>query len=355
EGRGRPHYSITLEQLSFLRSLVILLISFLFIFIYYRRYNLTRSSLYAQMQDAELDEIIQDIVAGNDLIGPEAVRASLLSRGLRVQRSRVRASMLRLNPGAAAFRALMQRPERRVYRVAGPNSLWHIDGNHKLIRWRIVIHGAIDGYSRLVVFLRASDNNRSSTVLQNFLDTVVRYGVPSRVRTDRGGENNAVALMMNIFRGRQRGSALQGRSVHNQRIERLWGDLWRGLTNVYHWLFHYLENEGIIDLGNEVHLWALHYIYIPRINRDLSDFMRQWNNHGLRTERHMTPLQLFVRGCLEQQGRQSTAMQDIFRAPGAGPLTASNINMILFKMAQDAKMRRTIKVTLAIFIDKQCN
>ena len=27
-----------------------------------------------------------------------------------------------------------------------PNSLWHIDGYHKLIRWRIVIHGVIDGY-----------------------------------------------------------------------------------------------------------------------------------------------------------------------------------------------------------------
>ncbi|KAF4114111.1 hypothetical protein G5714_004334 [Onychostoma macrolepis] len=44
--------------------------------------------------------------------------------------------------------------------TAPENSLWHIDGNHKLIRWRIVIHG----YSRLVVFLRASDNNRGGTV-----------------------------------------------------------------------------------------------------------------------------------------------------------------------------------------------
>ena len=41
-----------------------------------------------------------------------------------------------------------------------PNSLWHIDGHHSLIRWRIVIHGGIDGYSRLIVFLHASTNNR---------------------------------------------------------------------------------------------------------------------------------------------------------------------------------------------------
>lgn len=103
-------------------------------FFYSRRFNLTRSSLYTDMPDPDLDNIVSDIVAGNDLIGPEAVRASLLSKGLRVQRKRVRESMLRLNPGAAALRAMTQRPERRVYHVTGPNSLWHIDGNHKLIR-----------------------------------------------------------------------------------------------------------------------------------------------------------------------------------------------------------------------------
>lgn len=135
-------------------------------------------------------------------------------------------------------------------------------------RWRIVIHGGIDGYSRLIVFLRASNNNRSSTVMNCFLNAVARYGVPSRVRTDHGGENNDVCVMMNIFRGSERGSAIRGRSTHNQRVERLWGDMWRGLTNVYYNLFYFLESEGIVDIDNEMHLWALHYVYLPRINRD---------------------------------------------------------------------------------------
>ncbi|XP_038554104.1 uncharacterized protein LOC119898821 isoform X1 [Micropterus salmoides] len=325
-GRGRPHYCVTREQLSFLRSCGftapqmadILHVSVRTVRRRLRQLHCTRASLYADLTDSALDEHVQDIVAGNDLVGPEAVRASLHASGLRVQRRRVRASMIRLNPGAAALRAVLQRPERRSYQVAGPNSLWHIDGNHKLIRWRIVIHGAIDGFSRLVVFLRASNNNRSSTVLDSFISAVIHYGIPSRVRTDRGGENSAVWLMMNIYRGFDRGSALRGRSTHNQRIERLWGDLWRGLTNVYYDLFHHLESEGIINVDSERDLWALHYVYLPRINRDLNDFTNQWNNHGLRTERHMSPLQIFVRGCLEQQGRPSTAMQDIFVASAAG-------------------------------------
>ena len=36
-------------------------------------------------------------------------------------------------------------------------------------RWRLVIHGGIDGYSRIPVFLHCSDNNEATTVLQLFI------------------------------------------------------------------------------------------------------------------------------------------------------------------------------------------
>ncbi|KAF9470631.1 hypothetical protein BDN70DRAFT_763811, partial [Pholiota conissans] len=38
-----------------------------------------------------------------------------------------------------------------------------------LIRWKIIIHGFIDGYSRLITGLRASNNNYGDTVLHVFL------------------------------------------------------------------------------------------------------------------------------------------------------------------------------------------
>ena len=53
---------------------------------------------------------------------------------------------------------------RRKYHVPGPNSVWHIDGHHKLIRWRINTHGGIDGFSRIPVYLVASNNNKAATV-----------------------------------------------------------------------------------------------------------------------------------------------------------------------------------------------
>ena len=57
---------------------------------------------------------------------------------------------------------------RRVYNVKGANQLWHIDTNHKLIRWHMVIFGAIDGFSRLPVALSWSDNNKAPTLLHFF-------------------------------------------------------------------------------------------------------------------------------------------------------------------------------------------
>ena len=82
-----------------------------------------------------------------------------------------------------------------------------------LIRWGIVVHGFIDGYSRLITGLRASDNNTGDTVLNLFLNAVDIYGVPSRLRGDHGVENIKTAAWMEAFRGEQRGSYIWGRPV----------------------------------------------------------------------------------------------------------------------------------------------
>ena len=54
----------------------------------------------------------------------------------------------------------------------------------------------MDGYSRMPVYLKASDNNRAETVLQEFVKGVEEFGLPSHVRSDKGGENVDVSAYM---------------------------------------------------------------------------------------------------------------------------------------------------------------
>ena len=80
-----------------------------------------------------------------------------------------------------------------------------------LIRYKIMIHAFVDGKSRFVTGIRASNNNRKDTVLDLFLAAVDVHGVPSRVRGDFGTENLAVAEWMEVHRGKGRGSYIWGR------------------------------------------------------------------------------------------------------------------------------------------------
>ena len=141
-----------------------------------------------------------------------------------------------------------------------------------------------------------------------FLKAIREYGLPSRIRCDQGRENIQVVRHMLHHRGVERRSALVGSSVHNQRIERLWRDLHRCATQLFYRMFYYMEYNDLLDPVNEKHSFALHYVFLPRINKAIEDFKNAWNHHSVRTERGMTPNQLFTMGMLQLKNSGLTAM-----------------------------------------------
>lgn len=98
-------------------------------------YDLQVNSYYSELTEEQLDGQIQDILECFPNSGYKQMLGHLRAKGLRVRIMRVRESMRRVDPIGILNRSLHLRIiKRRKYSVAGPNALWHIDGNHKLIR-----------------------------------------------------------------------------------------------------------------------------------------------------------------------------------------------------------------------------
>lgn len=60
-----------------------------------------------------------------------------------------------------------------------------------------------------------------------------------------------------------------GRSVPNQRIERLWAEVNRVVSGYYKDRFLFMENFRILDSTDPLHITALHHVYLPIINRSV--------------------------------------------------------------------------------------
>ena len=171
----------------------------------------------------------------------------------------------------------------------------HVDTCHKLIRWRFIIAGGIDGFSRYIVYLKCIDNNKAETILQCFEQAVQQFGLPLRLRSDMGLENIKIAEFMINVRGPGKRTVIAGKSTHNQRIERLWRDVFDGVLSYFYDLFYHMEDQAILDASNAKHIYALHLIYADKINANLNLWREVWSRHRLRTAKS-SPQRLFISG-----------------------------------------------------------
>ena len=67
---------------------------------------------------------------------------------------------------------------------------------------------------------------------------------------------------------------------------------------MFYYLFYHMESSGVLDPTNEIHLFALHFVFVPRINRNLMLFWEGHNRGPISSEHNFSPEHLWVRGIL---------------------------------------------------------
>lgn len=101
-----------------------------------------RTTNFSLISNAELDELVWNVVLLHPPCGEGSVTGYVRSQGHHIERERIRQSTRCVDPVGVEARARGVLHRKR-YPVEAPNSMWHLHGYHKLIRWNIVIHGAL--------------------------------------------------------------------------------------------------------------------------------------------------------------------------------------------------------------------
>ena len=150
-------------------------------------------------------------------------------------------------------------------------------------------------------------------MVYDFIHGIRKMGIPSRIRVDHGGEFVHIKSLITELNGNEHNSWIAGKSVHNQRIERLWRDVFCKVANKFYLVFNAMEKNGVLVIENVIHMAALHHVFSRRIQRDLQFWYEAHNSHPISTEGYKTPLQLWNSASILSQNERNTAMHNLFR------------------------------------------
>ena len=169
-----------------------------------------------------------------------------------------------------------------------------ISGYDKLKPYGFPIHGAIDGYSRKIIWLEVTrTNNNPEVTAKYYLDSVRQHiGCPTLLRTDNGSENGVMAAMQTYLRQDDRDnlagqkSHAYGSSPSNQRIEGWWAFLRRHRSSWWINFFKDMIDGSVLDTGSIMDMECLWFSFHRVLQDELDKIKIQWNTHRIRRSRH---------------------------------------------------------------------
>lgn len=256
-----------------------------------------RLGLRRRDRRTSIDNVLQTITQlhsnGYNNLGYRAMWRLLTTRlDMSVTQDTVRLCLRALDEEGVTQRQ-RHRLHRRAYVNNGPNYLVHVDGYDKLKPYGIAIHGAIDGYSRKILWLKAGPSNNNPRYIARFYLNMIkdRQCIPRLIRSDAGTENvilKDLQTSLRFFHNDEMSgvkSFLVGRSSGNQRIERLWRDVSEHVTHFWKNTFLELINLGFLHTANALHIECARFCFLPLIQEQLLVFMDIWNSHRIRQQR----------------------------------------------------------------------
>lgn len=160
---------------------------------------------------------------------------------LNLRRDDVHTALVHIYQQQGRSRERQQHPTHRRQAIfRGPNWVWSVDGHEKLRNWGIDIYGAIDGYSRYIIWMWVGPSSLTQVcVAKQYLQAIEEHSIrPFFIRSDRGTETALMAdthyslevYYQSRWFGHDQASNpfplrwcyLYGKSTANQRIESFW-------------------------------------------------------------------------------------------------------------------------------------
>lgn len=205
------------------------------------------------------------------------------SYGLRTSRDTVRQILAVLDPEGVQARS-SHRLRRRLYWAMGPNYIWHVDGNDKLVPYGLAIHGAIDGYSRKILWLEIGPSNKNPLITAGyFLDCVRQLGGTAlHLRFDPGTENGRIAQLHSVLTNGA-GVSTFGKSSANQRIECWWSFLKKSFLGWWINYFKDMISVGLLNTADPLHIESVRFFFGRILKSALYKIASEWNSHRIRT------------------------------------------------------------------------
>lgn len=90
-------------------------------------------------------------------------------------------------------------------------------------------------------------------------------------------------------------------------------DIFKEVMQKYYYLFYRMEDRGLLDVDNKIHILVLHTVYVPVSNEVLEVFRKGWNSNKLSTEiKNRTPQQIWFSGILQNINSKATPIANLY-------------------------------------------